>query len=338
VGGLATMAAGIVLLVLWAIPPDSSLRDPLGSLVSVKNARSAIGLELESGPNGYLVVGVKEKSAAAAAGLAVGDSLISMGGTPIEQLLAEQDAELEMLFKADKPVIVESQREGVARQAILTPKAIPGAPLIGSIVPLIFLLFFIPGIVYGYLSGNFKSHRDVVAGMSTAMGSMAYYMVLVFFVAIFIYVFIRTNIGLLLAVKGANALEGQPAILVICGVVLISAFVNLLIGSASAKWAMLAPIFVPMLMSLGISPELAQAAYRVGDSATNIVTPLLPYFPLVVVFAQRYYKEAGIGTITSLMLPYSISFLFLWMIFLLLYWQLGLPLGIGAGYQYAPPT
>jgi len=338
VGGLGSMAAGVVLLVLWAMPPDSSLRDPLGSLVSVKNARSAIGLEFESGAEGFVVSGVKEKSAAAAAGLQAGDVVLSVGGTPIEKLLEDKDAELEMLFKADKPVIVESQREGVVRSSILTPKAIPGAPLIGSIVPLIFLLFFIPGIVYGYLSGNFKNHRDVVAGMSTAMGSMAYYMVLVFFVALFIYVFIRTNIGLLLAVKGANALEGQPAILVICGVVLISGFVNLLIGSASAKWAMLAPIFVPMLMSLGISPELAQAAYRVGDSATNIVTPLLPYFPLVVVFAQRYYKEAGIGTITSLMLPYSISFLFLWMIYLLLYWQLGLPLGIGGGYQYSPPT
>ncbi len=338
VGGLGSMAAGVVLLVLWAMPPDSSLRDPLGSLVSVKNARSAIGLEFESGAEGFVVSSVKEKSAAAAAGLQAGDVVLSVGGTPIEKLLEDKDAELEMLFKADKPVIVESQREGVVRSSILTPKAIPGAPLIGSIVPLIFLLFFIPGIVYGYLSGNFKNHRDVVAGMSTAMGSMAYYMVLVFFVALFIYVFIRTNIGLLLAVKGANALEGQPAILVICGVVLISGFVNLLIGSASAKWAMLAPIFVPMLMSLGISPELAQAAYRVGDSATNIVTPLLPYFPLVVVFAQRYYKEAGIGTITSLMLPYSISFLFLWMIYLLLYWQLGLPLGIGGGYQYSPPT
>lgn len=338
VGGLGSMAAGVALLVLWAMPPDSSLRDPLGSLVSVKNARSAIGLELEPGANGFVVSGVKEKSAAAAAGLQAGDVVVSLGGTPIEKLLEDKDAELEMLFKADKPVIVESQRAGVVSRSILTPKAIPGAPLIGSIVPLIFLLFFIPGIVYGYLSGNFKTHRDVVAGMSTAMGSMAYYMVLVFFVALFIYVFIRTNIGLLLAVKGANALEGQPAILVICGIVVLSALVNLLIGSASAKWAMLAPIFVPMLMSLGISPELAQAAYRVGDSATNIVTPLLPYFPLVVVFAQRYYKEAGIGTITSLMLPYSISFLFLWTIYLLLYWQLGLPLGIGGGYQYTPPT
>lgn len=338
VGGLGSMAAGVALLVLWAMPPDSSLRDPLGSLVSVKNARSAIGLELEPGANGFVVSGVKEKSAAAAAGLQAGDVVVSLGGTPIEKLLEDEDAELEMLFKADKPVIVESQRAGVVSRSILTPKAIPGAPLIGSIVPLIFLLFFIPGIVYGYLSGNFKTHRDVVAGMSTAMGSMAYYMVLVFFVALFIYVFIRTNIGLLLAVKGANALEGQPAILVICGIVVLSALVNLLIGSASAKWAMLAPIFVPMLMSLGISPELAQAAYRVGDSATNIVTPLLPYFPLVVVFAQRYYKEAGIGTITSLMLPYSISFLFLWTIYLLLYWQLGLPLGIGGGYQYTPPT
>ena len=109
---------------------------------------------------------------------------------------------------------------------------------------------------------------------------------------------------------------------------------NLFVGSASAKWALLAPIFVPVLMQVGISPDLTQAAYRVGDSSSNIITPLMPYFPLVVVYCQRYVKETGIGTLTSLMLPYSVVFLLAWSGFLLLYWMLGIPLGLQASYGY----
>lgn len=334
-GSLAALGLGLLVLVLWALPANSSLRDPLGNIASDSNPISNLGMALEVTADGVKVQGVKPKGSADAAGLQDGDVLVKVGGTPIETILAKQS--LDAHLKADKPVLIQSQRESETNYSILTPKAIPGAPLMKSIVPLIFILFFIPGVVHGYLSGNFKNHRDVVAGMSKAMESMAYYMVLVFFVALFIFLFNRSGIGLLLAVKGANALEGQPAILVICGIIGLTAFVNLLIGSASAKWAMLAPIFVPMLMKLGISPELAQAAYRVGDSTTNIITPLLPYFPLVVVFGQRYYKGTGIGTITSLMLPYSITFLILWTLFLLIYWQLGIPLGVNAVYEYVKP-
>jgi aminobenzoyl-glutamate transport protein len=125
-----------------------------------------------------------------------------------------------------------------------------------------------------------------------------------------------------------------PGAVTMIGIILLTASVNLLIGSASAKWALLAPIFVPMLMTLGYSPELTQAAYRVGDSTTNIITPLMPYFPLVVVFAQRYVRKTGIGTLVSLMLPYSITFLVCWTAFLLLYWMLGIPLGLQAPYTY----
>ncbi len=213
----------------------------------------------------------------------------------------------------------------------------PPAPLIAAIVPLIFFLFVIPGIVHGYVSGKFTTHRDVIAGMTKAMQSMGYYLVLVFFAALFIAAFRDSNLGVLLAVKGAAALEGQPAFVIIVGIILLTAGVNLLVGSASAKWAMLAPIFVPMLMLLGISPEFTQAAYRVGDSTTNIVTPMMPYFPLVVVFCQRYVKQTGIGTVTSMMLPYSVTFLVCWTLFLVVYWQLGLPLGIGASYQAVLP-
>ena len=212
----------------------------------------------------------------------------------------------------------------------------PMAPLMGSIVPLIFLLFLVPGIVHGYVAGTFTSHRDVIKGMSNSMQTMSYYLVMAFCAALFIDAFNKSNIGALLALKGAGFLQtlGAPDGVTIVGIIFLSAFINLLVGSSSAKWALLAPIFVPMLMQVGLSPELTQAAYRVGDSTTNIITPMMPYFPLIVVFAQRYVKGTGIGTIASLMLPYSLVFLVCWTIFLLLYWAAGIPLGLQATYSY----
>jgi aminobenzoyl-glutamate transport protein len=140
----------------------------------------------------------------------------------------------------------------------------------------------------------------------------------------------------LLALKGAAFLKalGLPGVVTITGIILLTTLVNLLIGSASAKWALLSPIFVPMLMQVGFSPELTQAAYRIGDSSTNIITPLMPYFPLVVVYCQRYVKNTGIGTLVALMLPYSLTFLVCWTAFLMVYWTLGLPLGLDARYVY----
>jgi aminobenzoyl-glutamate transport protein len=210
------------------------------------------------------------------------------------------------------------------------------APLMRAIVPLIFVLFLLPGVIYGYLSGAFKSHRDVIEGMTKAMNGMGYYLVMAFFAAQFIAAFGQSNVGVLIALQGAAALQemGLPIALTITGMVLLTASVNLLIGSASAKWALIAPIFVPMLMQLGLSPDLTQAAYRVGDSTTNIITPLMPYFPLVVLFCRRYVRDAGIGTVVALMLPYSVTLLVAWTLFLLGYWALGLPLGIGASYVY----
>ncbi len=211
-----------------------------------------------------------------------------------------------------------------------------GAPLMSSIVSLIFLLFLIPAVVYGIKAGTVKSSRDVIEGMTKAMNNMAYYLVIMFFIAQFIYAFGESNLGVLMALKGAAALKamGLPVALTVSGIVLLTGLLNLFVGSASAKWALLAPIFVPMLMELGISPDLAQAAYRVGDSTTNIITPLMPYFPLVVVYCQRYIRGTGIGTVTALMLPYSATFLVIWTLFLLGYWWLGLPLGLQASYTY----
>jgi len=210
------------------------------------------------------------------------------------------------------------------------------APLMRIIVPLIFLLFLIPGVVYGVVSGTVKSHHDVVKGMAKSMSSMGYYMVLAFFCSLFLDAFNKSNLGALMALEGAAFLRelGLPAQLTIVGVILLSGAVNIVIGSASAKWALLSPIFVPMLMQLGISPELTQAAYRVGDSTTNIITPLMYYFPLVVVYCTRYVKHTGIGTLISLMLPYSVTFLVAWTLYLLAFWGLGIPLGPGGGYTY----
>lgn len=210
------------------------------------------------------------------------------------------------------------------------------SPLMRSIVPIIFLIALIPGVIYGYVSGAFKSSKDMVMTMSKSMSGMSYYIVMAFFCALFIDAFGNSNIGALIALKGANFLESMalPSQITIVGIVFLSAFVNLMVGSASAKWALIAPIFVPMLMQLGISPDLTQAAYRVGDSVSNIITPLLPYFPLVVVYAQRYVKNTGIGTLVSMMLPYSVLFLISWTIFLLVYWWLGIPLGLQSSYVY----
>ncbi|MCB1986544.1 MAG: AbgT family transporter [Burkholderiales bacterium] len=210
------------------------------------------------------------------------------------------------------------------------------APLMRSIVSLIFLMFIVPGTVYGIVAGTITSSRDLIAGMTKAMHQMAYYLVIMFFIAQFVYAFGQSNLGVLLALQGAAWLKAlaMPSYLTIVGVVFITAFINLFVGSASAKWGLLATVFVPMLMQLGISPDLTQAAYRVGDSSTNIITPLMPYFPLVVVYCQRYVKNAGIGTVTAMMLPYSIIFLVTWTAFLLLYTLSGLPLGIQSSYTF----
>ncbi|WP_421181741.1 AbgT family transporter [Aeromonas enteropelogenes] len=213
------------------------------------------------------------------------------------------------------------------------------APVMKSIVPLIFLLFILPGIVYGFVAGTFKSGKDVIDAMSATMNKMGSYMVMAFFCALFIKAFGDSNLGTLLALSGAEVLHALalPGEVTIVGMILLTATVNLVVGSASAKWALISPILVPMLMAVGISPELTQAAYRVGDSASNIITPLMVFFPLVVVYCQRYVKSTGIGTLVSMMLPYSLAFLVSWTIFLLVYWALGFPLGLQAPYVYPAP-
>ncbi len=215
-----------------------------------------------------------------------------------------------------------------------------GAPIMQSIVSLIFFLFIIPGIVYGRVAGTMSGMKDMIEGMTKAMSDMAYYLVIMFFIAQFVIAFGQSGLGTLLAISGARGLEalGLPISVTIVGIVLLTGFINLFVGSASGKWGLLAPIFVPMLMVLGVSPDLTQAAYRVGDSSTNIITPLMPYFPLVVIYCQRYVKSTGIGTLAAMMLPYSITFIIAWTLFLLVFYWLKIPLGILSSYEYVPAT
>jgi aminobenzoyl-glutamate transport protein len=170
------------------------------------------------------------------------------------------------------------------------------------------------------------------------MASLGAYIVLAFVAAHLVAFFSWSNLGVITAIGGAQFLQsvGFTGIPLIVSFVLVSGVLNLFIGSASAKWAIMAPVFVPMLMLLGYSPELTQGAYRIGDSFTNVLTPLLPYFPLVIVFAQKYDRRIGLGTIISAMLPYSIAFGLSGIGMLVLWMVLGIPLGPGAPMGYTP--
>ena len=202
----------------------------------------------------------------------------------------------------------------------------------GTIEILVCLLFIIPGITYGILLKEIKNDKDVAKMASDSMASMGAYIVLAFIAGQFVAYFNWTNMGAITAVKGANLLQtmgltGTPLLL---SFLVVAAMMNMFMGSASAKWAFMAPIFVPMLMLVGFSPELTQVTYRVGDSVTNIITPLMPYLPIIIVFAQKYDRKSGLGTIISAMFPYSIAFFIAWTIMLVIWFLVGIPLGPGA--------
>jgi aminobenzoyl-glutamate transport protein len=213
------------------------------------------------------------------------------------------------------------------------------SPFLRGMVTLIFVFFLIPGYVYGKVTGSMKSDRDVIDGMAKAMSSLGLYIVLVFFAAQFVAFFGWSNLGPIIAVKGADLLIAinLTGPLVFIPFIMMCAFVNLMLGSASAQWAITAPIFVPMLMLIGYSPEVIQAAYRIGDSTTNIITPMMSYFGLVLAFASRYDKKLGIGTVISTMLPYTLFFWIGWVIlFYVWVFGFGLPVGPEAPTYYIP--
>lgn len=205
-----------------------------------------------------------------------------------------------------------------------------------GVVALIFLFGALPGLTYGFVAKTFRNQNDVIKAMQEAMMTMAPYLVMVFFASQFIQLFNFSNMGIILAVKGAEFLKGLElgAVPLMMGFVILTVFLDLVIGSASAKWTLLAPIFVPMFMLLGITPELTQASYRVADSVVNIISPLMPYFPLVIAFVAKYNPKANVGTLLALMLPYTIAFLISWSLMLILWITFDLPLGPGAVSRY----
>ncbi|HBB25940.1 MAG TPA: hypothetical protein DCZ59_06700, partial [Bacteroidetes bacterium] len=212
-------------------------------------------------------------------------------------------------------------------------------PLEHSIVLILMLMFLVMGLIYGRILGTVKSDADVAVMTSDGMATLGGYIVLSFVMAQFIAYFKWSNLGIVTAVSGAEVLRSlqlQGPLLLVAFVV-VSMIINLLIASASAKWAIMAPVFVPMFMLMGVSPEATQAAYRVGDSSTNMIAPLLSYIPLILVAMRRYVKESTLGTLLSLMLPYSISTAIVWTLFLLIYVFLGLPLGPGVSAEFIAP-
>ena len=208
--------------------------------------------------------------------------------------------------------------------------------LFEAIEILVAIGFIIPGLVYGKLTGSIRSDKDLAKMMSDTMASMGAYVVLAFIAGQFVAYFNWSNLGAITAVKGAGVLQaiGLEGGVLMIAFLFVASIMNFLVGSASAKWAFMAPIFVPMLMQMGLSPEATQAAYRVGDSITNIISPLMPYLPIIIVFAQKYDKKAGIGTILASMLPYSLAFLAGWTVMLLAWVYAGIPLGPGADAIY----
>ncbi len=211
-----------------------------------------------------------------------------------------------------------------------------GGALMKNLIVFIGVGFFIPGLVFGLAAGKIKSSHDIAFMMEETIGKIAGFLVLIFFAAQFIAYFNHSNMGIIIAIKGADLLKniGFTGLPLIISLVVFTALLNLLIAVDTAKWALMAPIFVPMLMLLGISPELTLAAYRVGDSVTNIIAPTMPLFPLIVAFSQKYDPKLGIGSLVSIMLPYSIAFLIFWIILLGIWFFAGFDLGPNAPLFY----
>lgn len=210
------------------------------------------------------------------------------------------------------------------------------SPLMQGLIPIITLMFLVPGIIYGKITGKIKNDKDAVAMMSDSMKDMGAYIVIAFAASLFIALFNWSNLGIVMSVKGADILKnsGFTGIVIIIGFIILESFINIFIGSASAKWAIMAPIFVPMLLLVGYSPAVTQMAFRIGDSITNPISPLFPFFPIIITFVRKYDKDAGIGTIVSNMIPYSILFGITWTLLLIVFIIFNIPLGPGGAIKY----
>lgn len=208
--------------------------------------------------------------------------------------------------------------------------------LMAGLLPIVTVYFFVPGTIYGFVSGQYHNDKELFAGITEAFRDMAPYVLLCIFCGQFTYYFGKSNLGAILAIKSAAFLESLhfTGIPLLIGLIIISCVVNLFIGSSSAKWTILAPVFVPMMMILHYDPALTQLAYRMGDSITNPLSPLFPYFPIILGFARRYEKETGMGNVIANMIPFSVSFGIVWIIMLSAWVLLEIPLGPGGKLLY----
>ena len=370
ISNIASDAGYVVLIPLGAMVFLSMGRHPIAGLAAAfAGVSGGFSANIMVGPTDALLAGISKEAAkigSATATVEVADNwffliistfLIAVVGTLVtEKIVEPRLGEYKGKSKIDKNIdLTAVEKRGlkfagiagilvvivlglltIPKNAILrnveTGSLIENAPFMNSIVIIIAIVFFILGIAYGIGIGSIKNDKDVVKEMSKTMSTMGGYLVLVFFASQFVAYFAQSNVGTVIAVKGAEFLKatnigGVPLIL---GFIIVTAIINLFMGSASAKWAIMAPIFIPMLMELGFAPEFTQMAYRIGDSSTNIISPLMTYFALIVSFAEKYDEEAGIGTMVSTMVPYSISFLLSWSVLLIIWMLFKLPLGPGA--------
>lgn len=270
------------------------------------------------------------------------EASIELGNQSVEEVTAAEKRGLRMAGLSFLVLAVILALTVVPEWGVLrNPETggVKNSPFLKGIVVYIFITFAIPGFVYGKVAGTMKGDRDVIDAMSKGMSSMGMYIVLVFFAAQFVAFFKWTNLGTVMAVKGAAALQmmGLDGPMIFVFFIMVCGMVNLSLGSASAQWAVTAPIFVPMLMLIGYAPETIQAAYRIGDSVTNVITPMMSYFGLILAVATQYKKDLGIGTLIATMLPYSIVFFIGWTIlFYIWVFGFGIPVGPGAATYYTP--
>lgn len=210
--------------------------------------------------------------------------------------------------------------------------SIINGPFVTGLVPFLLAYFVLVGVIYGFTVGTFKKFEDIPRVMAESLTSLTGYIVLVFVISQFIAIFNYTNLAMVIAVNAATFLDniGLTGVPLILAILLVTTFVNFFMTSGTAKWYIFAPIFVPMFMMLGLTPEFAQAVYRIADSCTNPITPIYPYLPMVIGMAAKYDKKFGMGNVISMMIPYSFGFLIIWTIFVIAWMFLNLPLGPGA--------
>ena len=365
---LAMDTGYVVLIPLAALVFISAGRHPIAGIAAAfAGVSGGYSANLLIGPVDAILAGISTEAAALvqpgyivnAAGnyyfIIISTLLISIVGTWVtEKIVAPRLGEYPQANKQQQTELTSAETKALRAVAVfsvffiglllagLLPEdglllqpgnpSIIASPFIKGIVMIIACYAVIAGIIFGKVSGSYSSSDDFIKGMESSVSTLASYLVLMFFAAQFVSYFNWSQLGAIAAINGAEVLQswqlGTTPLLI--SFVIMAAVINLLIGSASAKWALFAPIFVPMFLLVGISPEATQIAYRIGDSSTNIITPLMPYFGVVMAFVQRYDKQAGIGTIVATMLPYSIAFLFSWSLLFVLWMLMDWPLGPGA--------